>query len=128
MPPPAAQARACDAKPPSTAAAVLVHITGVVQFLSFGVLGNEPVRTWCDNTAAVMAASDATSIKRLAYIARRVRFLQELVVRGVVKMLNVPGNANPADGFTKHLPKSAFRMYMSRVYNCSAALFRSTSR
>ena len=112
----------------STAGAVLVHLTGVVNFVSFGILGNEPVRMWCDNTAAVLAASDATSIKRLAYIARRVRFLQELVVRGIIKMCNVPGDANPADVFTKHLPKAAFRMYIARVYNCAAALFRSASR
>jgi hypothetical protein len=83
-----------------------VHIAGVVRFLSFGVLGNEPVRMWCDNDAAVLAGSDATSIKRLAYIARRVRFLQELVVRGIVRMLDLPGTANPADMFTKHLAKA----------------------
>ena len=111
----------------STAGAVLIHLTGVLFFVSFGVLGAEPVRMWCDNSAAVLAGSDATSIKRLAYIARRVRFLQELVVRGVVKMLNVSGDANPADGFTKHLPKAAFRLYMSRAYNCAAALFKSSA-
>ena len=79
---------------------------------------------WCDNTAAVLAGSDATSIKRLAYIARRVRFLQELVLRGIIKMLNVDGNANPADGFTKHLAKNVFRMYMGRAYNLAASLFK----
>ena len=108
----------------SVAGAVLLHICGVARFLSFSVLGNEPVRMWCDNTAAVLAGSDSTSIKRLAYIARRVRFLQELVLRGVVKMLNVDGSANPADGFTKHLAKAVFRMYMSRVYNVVATLFK----
>jgi hypothetical protein len=93
----------------SSLGAVLVHITGVVRFLSFGVLGNEPVRMWCDNDAAVLAGSDASSIKRLAYIARRVRFLQELVVRGVVTLLSVPGTANPADMFTTStLPKRSF--------------------
>ena len=67
------------------------------------------VRMWCDNDAAVLAGSDASSIKRLAYIARRVRFLQELVVRGVVTLLNVPGTANPADMFTKHLARIPFQ-------------------
>ena len=82
---------------------------------------------WCDNDAAVLAGSDATSIKRLAYIARRVRFLQELVVRGIVRMLNLPGTANPADMFTKHLAKALFREYCARVYNKAAALFKVAS-
>jgi hypothetical protein len=111
----------------SSLGAILVHIVGAVRFLSFGVLGNEPVRMWCDNDAAVLAGSDATSIKRLAYIARRVRFLQELVVRGIVRMLNLPGTANPADMFTKHLAKALFREYCARVYNKAAALFKVAS-
>ena len=55
----------------STAAAVLVLIVSVVKFASFGRLGTTPVRIWCDNEAAVLVSKDATSIKRLAYIARR---------------------------------------------------------
>ena len=72
-----------------------------------------------------MAANDATSIKRLAYIARRVRFLQELSTRGTVKLLNISGKENPADALTKHLdPKSVFRGYMSKLYNAAAAIFK----
>ena len=93
-------------------------IAGVLEFLSFGVLGRDAVSTWCDNEAAVCAGNDSTSIKRLAYIARRVRFLQELVARLVVSLLNVPGKANPADAFTKHVsPKRLWQEYMARMYN-----------
>ena len=108
----------------STAGAVIVHVLGVLRFISFGVLGNDPVRMWCDNEAAVLAGSDSSSIKRLAYIARRVRFLQELVLRGLIKMLNVSGTENPSDGLTKHLGKAAFRLFMSRVYNIASSLFK----
>ena len=77
---------------------------------------------WCDNEAAGCAGNDASSIKRLAYIARRVRFLQELVQRGIIIMKSVPGNTNPADALTKHIsPKTHFRELMARLYNTSAA-------
>ena len=76
---------------------------------------------WCDNAAAVMVSKDASSIKRLAYVARRVRLLQELQRRLVVNVVDVPGTANPADAFTKHLDKTTFCMYMARLYNCDAA-------
>ena len=109
----------------SVAGAVLISVTSVLTFVSFGVLGLQPVRIWCDNEAAVLAANDASSIKRLAYIARRVRFLQELVTRKIVVLLNIDGKQNPADALTKHIePKATFRDYMARLYNATASLFR----
>ena len=109
----------------TTAASILVHLTGALAFVSFGVLGRHAVRLWCDNEAAVLAAKDASSIKRLAYIARRVRFLQELVVCNIIDILDIDGKENPADALTKHIsPKIAFSEYMSRMYNIATALFR----
>ena len=109
----------------SSAAALICHLTGVLCFLSFGVLGAHAVRVWCDNAAAVMVTKDATSIKRLAYIARRIRFMQELQVRGVISILDVDGKANPADALTKHVgPKALFQTYMANMYNTTNAVFK----
>ena len=66
-----------------------------------------------------MITKDACSEKRLAYIARRVRFLQELQRFGVISIGSVPGKANPADALTKFLHKTEYRDYMSRLYNAS---------
>ena len=113
----------------SSAAAEIMHLTGVLAFLSFGVLGTQRVRVWCDNEAAVLAANDASSIKRLAYIARRVRFIQELVTRGILRLLDVSGKENPADVLTKHVaPKNTFLEYMARVYNAPLEMLRATTR
>ena len=103
----------------SCACAHLVNITGVLRFVSFGVLGDDPVTVWCDNEAAVLVANDASSAKRLPFVARRVRLLQELRERGIVHVCGVPGKANPADVLTKYLPKGDFKRYMARLYNCS---------
>ena len=101
----------------SSAAAVLMHVRGTLRFLSFGALGSDPIRMWCDNEAAVMVSRDATSIKRLAYIARRCRFLQELHDLRIIRLHNICGKENPADALTKDItPKSRFREYMARVY------------
>ena len=60
------------------------------------------------------------SAKRLPFVVRRVRLLQELRDRGVVNVLKVSGIANPADALTKHLKvKETFRTYMARLYQCS---------
>ena len=101
----------------STAAAHLINITGVLRFLSFGVLGNDPVPMWCDNEACCLVTRDASSLKRLAYIARRVRFIQELEARRVISIQNIEGIKNPADVLTKYLGKPDYIRYTSRLYN-----------
>ena len=103
----------------SVASAQLLHISGVVRFVSFGVVGHEPVPVWCDNEVTVLVSTDASPIKRLAYIARRVRLLQELDRYEIVKLHDVPGLLNPADIMTKHLTSDTFARYMSIIYNCS---------
>ena len=101
----------------STAAAHLINITGVLRFLSFGILGNDPVPMWCDNDACCLVTRDASSLKRLAYIARRVRFIQELEARRIISIQNIEGTANPADVLTKYLGKPDYLRYTSRLYN-----------
>ena len=56
-------------------------------------------------------------MKRLAYVARRVKFIQELESRRVVTLMNIEGNANPADMLTKYLTKPTWFPYASRLYN-----------
>ena len=49
-------------------------------------------------------------------------WLQELVLHKICKLFHVPGNANPADAFTKHVPpKGLWQEYMARMYNCEVA-------
>ena len=91
----------------------------MLRFVTFGILGDQPVPVWCDNEAAVLVANDASSAKRLPFVTRRVRLLQELRERGIVHVLSVPGKENPADALTKYLSKHDFKPYMARMYNCS---------
>ena len=35
----------------------------------------------------------------------------------LLRMLKVDGTANPADAFTKHLTKPAFKPYAAKIYN-----------
>ena len=70
-----------------------------------------------------MVSKDASSLKRLAYVTRRVRMMQELVHRRFVRVLNVPGKANPADPLTKNVDKLTLRTYMTRLYNVDSSTF-----
>ena len=88
----------------------------MARFISFGVLGNTAIPIWCDNEICIMVSKDSSSEKRLAYMARRVRFMQELVARGVITLHKVPGTANPADALTKYIGRDLHRDYMARLY------------
>jgi hypothetical protein len=108
----------------STCAQAILCISDVLMFISFGVLGVDATPLWIDNEACILIAKDATSIKRLAYMARRAAWMRELTdtnhdVRQVVRPLKVDGTANPADALTKYLSKPIFRAYAARMYNCS---------
>ena len=108
----------------STCAAVLIHMQGVFRFLSFGTLGTAPIPLWCDNEVAVGIGHAAASVKRIAYIARRASFLQE-VNGSAVKLLDIPGTANPADVFTKFLKlKEQWFKYCAWIYNTAISRFR----
>ena len=62
-------------------------------------------------------------MKHVAYVARRVRFLQEMQSpdHRIISMRKVSGLANPADMLTKHLKKESFKLYAAKLYGCSPA-------
>ena len=73
---------------------------------------------------SLLIASDATSIKRVAYLARRAAFCRELTrpPNATMRPLKVDGLANPGDAFTKHLAKPQFKPYASKIYNVHSDL------
>ena len=89
----------------------------------------QKVYGFCRIPASIpLLTKDATSIKRLAYIARRIRFMQELQVRGVIFILDIDGKANPADALTKHCaPKALCHTYMAHLYNTTSQVFKCAS-
>ena len=91
-------------------------------------LGPDVVPIWCDNEVTVMVSKDASPLKRLAYVARRVRLLQELCARDTVRLHDVPGTANPADSLTKNLRRAEFQEYMRVLYNCDKEALRAGKR
>ena len=76
-----------------------------------------------DNEICITVAKDASSMKHVAYVARRVRFLQEMQSSDhrIISMRKVSGLANPADMLTKHLKKESFKLYAAKLYGCSPA-------
>ena len=59
------------------------------------------VKIWSDSESTKWIAEDARAVKRIAYVARRCRYLQELEARGVIKIMKILGTKNPVNALTK---------------------------
>ena len=68
-----------------------------------GVPIHGPSPVWNDNDSAVKMCADAGSLKRSAYVLRRIHYVIELVRSGEYIIKHASGKKMPADALTKHL-------------------------
>ena len=80
------------------AADVSIYVSTLIEW---GIPIAYTVPIWSDSESAKWIAQDARAVKRIAYIARRCRFLQELEARGIIKILKILGTKNPVNCLTK---------------------------
>jgi hypothetical protein len=81
----------------------LVYYRGIAQFL--GVPQTRPSPIFTDNDATIFVAADEMSAKRLPYVIKHLRILQQSDEAGRSKMYKVMGHLNPADPLTKFIEK-----------------------
>ena len=99
----------------SVAAAVLEAFRDFAGELGFPQ--EEPTLLDCDNSAVCAMAGNEGSFKRSLYLARRVRFLQQLGRRGVIKVRKIGTDDNIADLLTKVLAIKRFKVLRHRMLN-----------
>ena len=87
------------------AATVEAHVEFVGEL---GHAMSEPAELECDCAAVVSISASQASFKRSLYLARRVRYLQDLARRGKLKLVKVGTDDNVSDILTKILTKKQF--------------------
>ena len=98
----------------------LLQLIGVINFI-----GHElelPVQVYTDNKAAYDLCHRYTSAQNTRHIQRRLFKMRELRGEGVVAVNHIPTELNPADLFTKILPRATFERHRSNVLNTSGAV------
>jgi hypothetical protein len=68
-----------------------------------------------DNMGAIKASKNHTATKHTKHIELHVQFLRERVQRGEVDITHIPGQDNPADLFTKPLPRCKLEPFRQRM-------------
>nr|GEY69496.1 putative retrotransposon protein [Tanacetum cinerariifolium] len=66
---------------------------------------NEPIRTFCDNSAALHFANEPIVQRGVRHYNRRYHYLRESITLGKIRFLKVHTDDNLFDPFTKALPK-----------------------
>ena len=93
----------------------LLHIVEVVAFL--GVPTEEAVVVHTDSKSAYDLCHRFTSAQHSRHVDRKLFKMRELRGAGRVVVRHMPGDTNPADLFTKILPRQAFERHRKFVLN-----------
>jgi hypothetical protein len=74
-----------------------------------------PGTVYCDNRGAVDLTKNTKSHSKVKHIDIRHHFVRELVQKGELKVDFIRGTENPADLFTKPLPRDAHHCYLAEL-------------
>jgi Reverse transcriptase (RNA-dependent DNA polymerase) len=85
------------------------------QILSCFSVVPRPFPMKSDNMGAIKAAKNHTTTKHTKHIELHVQFIRERVQRMEVDITHIPGIDNPADLFTKPLPRCKLEVFRSRM-------------
>ncbi|KAH9658981.1 hypothetical protein KPL70_023688 [Citrus sinensis] len=89
-----------------------IWLRGLVTELGFE---QEIVRVSCDSSSAIQLSKNPKFHERTKHIDVRMHFIRDEISKGVVNVVKVPTEVNPADMLTKPLPSVRFRNLLKAV-------------
>jgi hypothetical protein len=95
-----------------SAAREVLYVRNMLKELGVNEM-TDPTRIFSDSTTAISIATTAGVSDRSKHIALRHHFVKSLVAEGAVTLCKIDTNLNPADPFTKALPREPFDRHRS---------------
>ncbi|GJR39546.1 retrotransposon protein, putative, ty1-copia subclass [Tanacetum coccineum] len=99
----------------SEAATEAVWIRKFISGLGIVPTINEPVKMFCDNSAALLIANEPEVQKGARHYHRRYHYVRECIELGEINLLKVHTDDNLADPFTKALPKGKLTQHARSI-------------
>ncbi|GJW66888.1 hypothetical protein Tco_0121312 [Tanacetum coccineum] len=84
-----------------------VWIRKFILGLGIAPIINEPIKLFCDNSAALLIANEPGVQRGTRHYHRRYHYVRECIELGKINLLKVHTDDNLADPFTKALPKES---------------------
>ncbi|GJT11098.1 retrotransposon protein, putative, ty1-copia subclass [Tanacetum coccineum] len=97
----------------SEAAMEAVWIRKFISGLGIVPTINEPIKMFCDNSAALLIANEPGVQRGARHYHRRYHYVRECIELGEINLLKVHTDDNLADPFTKALPKGKLTQHAS---------------
>ncbi|GJU94172.1 hypothetical protein Tco_1318928 [Tanacetum coccineum] len=107
----------------SEAATEAVWIKKFISGLGIVPIINEPIKMFCDNSAALLIANDLGVQKGARHYHRRYHYVRECIELGKINLLKVHTDDNLADHFTKVLPKGKLTQHARSIGHHLASSF-----
>ena len=89
-----------------------IWLRGLVTELGFE---QEIVRVSCDSSSAIQLSKNPKFHERTKHIDVRMHFIRDEISKGVVNVVKVPTEVNPADMLTKPLPSVRFKSLLNLI-------------
>ncbi|GKB55122.1 hypothetical protein Tco_0905875 [Tanacetum coccineum] len=105
------------------AAMEAVWIRKFISSLGIVPIINEPIRMFCDNSAALHFANEPEVQKGTRHYHRSYHYVRECIALGEIRFLKVYTDDNLADPFTKALPKGKLTQHARSIGLCLASSF-----
>ncbi|GJZ17822.1 hypothetical protein Tco_0553945 [Tanacetum coccineum] len=99
----------------SKAAIEAVWIRKFISGLGIVPTINEPIKMFCDNSAALLIANELGVQKGARHYYRRYHYVRECIELGEINLLKVHTDDNLADPFTKALPKGKLTQHARSI-------------
>lgn len=93
-----------------------IWLRGLVSELGFK---QEVVIVSCDSSSAIQLSKNPKYHERTKHIDVRMHFIRDEISKGVVNMVKVASEVNPADMLTKPLPSVRFRDLLNLIGSVS---------
>ncbi|KAJ9546464.1 hypothetical protein OSB04_019007 [Centaurea solstitialis] len=97
----------------ANASAELMWIKSLLKEL--GVTNNHTPNFFCDNTGATYLCANPVYHSRMKHVALDYHFVREQVSAGLLRVLHISSQDQPADMLTKPLPKAPFLRNRSKI-------------
>lgn len=78
----------------------------------------ESFALYCDNQSVIHMSKNQTHHERTKHIDAKLYFVRFEVSKGVVRLLKISTEQNPADMLTKAVPSAKFNLYLSLAGIC----------
>ena len=94
-----------------------IYLQTLLRDIRIEGLHHTPANIFCDNASTLSLAKNPVTHDATKHIDTKLHYMRDILKNGYLTIEHIPSKQNMADGFTKSLPRPAFREYTKTLKN-----------